>query len=101
VERDGDPFGTPTSAETLTAQTEQLEQAVADSEAALGPQHPDTLTARGMLGRAYLFLGRPAEATALLEKNLALLEEVLGPDHSHALQARNDLAVAYRPVRRA
>src|SRR5262249_10553624 len=100
VERDRDPFSRPVSAEDLAAQTALLEQAAADSEANLGPQHPDTLAARGALARAYLFWGRSAEATALHEKNLPLYEEVLGPEHAAALIARNDLAVAYRSVGR-
>jgi hypothetical protein len=70
VERDRDPFSRPLSAEDLAAQTTLLEQAAAGNEASLGPQHPDTLAARGALARAYLFWGRSAEATALHEKNL-------------------------------
>ena len=101
MERDGDPFSRPISAETLATQIAELEQAAAESEASLGPEHPDTLASRGTLARAYLFAGRAAEAVGLHEKNRPLYEEVLGADHADALQACNDLAVAYRSVGRS
>jgi serine/threonine protein kinase/tetratricopeptide (TPR) repeat protein len=65
------------------------------NEAALGPDHAQTLTSRNNLANAYTTAGRRSEATALHESTLRLLESKLGPDHPETLQCRNDLAVDY------
>jgi len=96
MERERGPFERPISPASIAARITELERALADSERAVGFEHPDTLTARGALVRGYLFLGRATEAIALAEKNLPACENVLGPDHSDALQARNDLGIGYR-----
>ena len=57
------------------------ERLVADQERVLGPDHPDTLTARNNLAIAYRGAGRPDEAISLHEQALAARERVLGPDH--------------------
>jgi tetratricopeptide (TPR) repeat protein len=64
-------------------------------EAALGPDHPDTLTSRKDLAITSLFAGRPAEAIELLEGTLRLQEARLGPDHPDAVESRSALANAY------
>jgi serine/threonine protein kinase len=69
-------------------------------EAALGPDHADTLTSRNNLALAYRAAGRIAEAIALHETTLKLRESKLGPDHSETLVSRNDLANAYRAAGR-
>jgi tetratricopeptide (TPR) repeat protein len=64
-------------------------------EAALGPDHPDTLGSRSNLALAYRDAGRTAEAIALDELTLKLREAALGPDHPDTLGSRNNLAAAY------
>jgi eukaryotic-like serine/threonine-protein kinase len=64
-------------------------------EAALGPDHPDTLTSRNNLANAYTYAGRTAEAIALHETTLKIRESKLGPDHPDTLTSRNNLAIAY------
>jgi serine/threonine protein kinase len=64
-------------------------------EAALGPDHPDTLTTCANLANAYQWYGRYAEAFALFEDTLKRREAVLGPDHINTLSSRQNLAIAY------
>ena len=64
-------------------------------EAALGPDHAQTLVSRNYLANAYMSAGRMSEAIALHEETLKLFESKLGPDHPETLQCRNDLAVDY------
>jgi serine/threonine protein kinase/tetratricopeptide (TPR) repeat protein len=64
-------------------------------EAALGPNHVDTLTSRNDLAVACERAGRIAEAIALHEQALEQREAKLGPDHVDTLTSRNNLAVAY------
>lgn len=71
------------------------EPLVADFEDVLGPDHPDTLTARNSLGAAYQAAGRVAEAIPLYEQNLTACQRLLGADHPRTLNARSSLAVAY------
>jgi eukaryotic-like serine/threonine-protein kinase len=70
-------------------------QARAVREAALGLDHPDTLTSCSNLGVAYWYSGRLPEAIALHEGTLKLREAKLGPDHPSTLISRNNLALAY------
>jgi tetratricopeptide (TPR) repeat protein len=71
------------------------EPLVADFEQVLGPDHPDTLTARNSLAAAYQAAGRVAEAIPLYEQTLAACQRLLGADHPRTLNARSNLAVAY------
>jgi eukaryotic-like serine/threonine-protein kinase len=64
-------------------------------EAALGPDHPATLTSRDNLAVAYKTAGRTAEAITLNEETLKLKTSRFGPDHPDTLLTRNNLAVAY------
>jgi serine/threonine protein kinase/tetratricopeptide (TPR) repeat protein len=75
-------------------------KAAAVREAALGPDHPDTLQSRGHLAAAYSAAGRLSEAIALYEATLRLQEARLGPDHPDTLISRNNLANAYRKAGR-
>ena len=77
------------------------EPLLADRERVLGPDHPDTLTARNDLAEAYQAAGRAAEAIPLHERTLADSERVLGPDHPDTLTSRNNLALAYWDAGRA
>jgi tetratricopeptide (TPR) repeat protein len=71
------------------------EPLVAHFEQVLGPDHPDTLTARDSLAAAYEAAGRAAEAIPLYEQTLAACERLLGADHPRTLNSRSSLAVAY------
>jgi len=68
---------------------------VADVEQVLGETHPDTLTTRNNLARAYEAAGRLEEAITLYERTLADRERVLGETHPDTLTTRNNLARAY------
>jgi len=70
-------------------------QALAVREAALGPDHPDTLKSRSELATAYWSVGRLHEAIALHEAMLKVYEAKLGPGHPNTLKSRNNLAVDY------
>ncbi|MFD9061846.1 tetratricopeptide repeat protein, partial [Kitasatospora purpeofusca] len=75
--------------------TALLEGVAADRERLLGPDHPDTLSARGNLATSYRQAGRTGEATVLGERVLADRERLLGHDHPDTLTARNNLATSY------
>jgi tetratricopeptide (TPR) repeat protein len=66
------------------------EQAVAVTEAALGPDDPEVAWARDKLGRVLRRLGDLAGARVQLERALEIIEAARGPDHPHvAIQRRN------------
>ena len=73
---------------------------VADCERVLGDTHPDTLTSRNNLARAYRDAGRLDEAIPLFERTLADRERILGDTHPDTLTTRNNLARCL-PGRRA
>ena len=84
-----------------TAQAIMLgERLVADQERVLGPDHPDTLTARNNLAVAYQDAGRLDEAAVLHEQALAARGRIQGADHPDTLQSRDNLALAYRAAGR-
>jgi tetratricopeptide (TPR) repeat protein len=64
------------------------------SDRALGPGHPDTLTARERLAAACVAAGRPGEAVSMFERVLAERVRLLGPDHPSALATRRDVGQA-------
>jgi tetratricopeptide (TPR) repeat protein len=72
-----------------------LRRAIATFERVLGPEHPDTLTARDNLVRAYSLRGDYLRAVELGERTLADRERVLGPEHPDTLTSRNRLAIDY------
>ena len=74
---------------------------VADIEALLGADHPNTLNARNSLASAYLATGLAAGAIPLLEQTLTAWEQLAGADHRATLTTRNNLANAYRTAGRA
>ena len=76
------------------------QELVADCERVLGDTHPDTLTSRNNLARAYKAAGRLEEAIPLFERTLADRERVLGADHPDTLASRNNLARAYHDAGR-
>jgi hypothetical protein len=58
----------------------------------LGPDHPDTLSARGNLSYWRGQAGDPAAAVTAFEQLLEDCLRVLGPDHPHTLTTRHNLA---------
>ncbi len=66
----------------------------ADSNRILGPGHPDTLVAGGLLAGALLAGGQAAEAVTWFEWVLAGPASVLGPDHLGTIEARVSLGRA-------
>src|SRR5262249_50706121 len=76
-------------------------QLAADRKRILGPDHPDTLTARGNLAAVLWPEGRTAEAFAIQKKLVADYERTLGPDHPDTLTARANLAAFHRSGRTA
>ena len=86
-------LGMPQLALTLT-------DSVTQAGAALGPDHPSTLTSRNSLAYAYQDAGRLDEAIALHEQNLEDRTRILGPHHPNTLTSRHNLACAYRDAGR-
>jgi tetratricopeptide (TPR) repeat protein len=76
------------------------EPLIANLDRVLGPDHPDTLSARNSLAEAYHAAGRIADAIPLVRQILATRERLLGADHPRTLAARNNLASAYRATGR-
>jgi hypothetical protein len=68
-------------------------QLLAGYRAALGPDHPDTLSMANNLSAAVRALGDYRAAKELDEDTLARCRRALGPDHRATLRAANDLAV--------
>jgi len=75
----------------LPGAREQLERALAITEAALGPDHPDVATRRGNLGSVLWDLGDLPGAREQLERALAISEAALGPDHPNVRTLRRNL----------
>jgi serine/threonine protein kinase/tetratricopeptide (TPR) repeat protein len=69
-------------------------------EAALGPNHRDTLTSCNNLAGAFYLVGRTSEAIALHEETVKLSESALGRDHPSTLISRGNLALAYQAAGR-
>ncbi len=64
-----------------------FEEALASREWALGPYHPDTLSARHHLAHAYRAAGLFETALQLFQENLAAWELVMGPEHPLTLNS--------------
>ena len=75
--------------------TPYSKRALAISEKALGPDHPDVGTSLNNLAALYETQGRYAEAEPLYERALVIREEALGPDHPDVRQSLNNLALLY------
>jgi len=71
-----------------------------DQELTLGPDHPDVLSTRYDLARAFLLVERFTEAIALYHHVLSVKEGILGPDHPDLLFIRHILAGAYQAAGR-
>lgn len=62
----------------------------------LGPDHPDTLVAWGLVAEQLQRLGRDSEAVALLGRLVEARSRVLGPDAAQTLMSRRMLCVSQR-----
>ena len=71
-------------------------KALAITEKALGPEHPDVATSLNNLAALYESQGRYAEAEPLYKRALAIREKALGPEHPDVATSLNNLAVLYR-----
>ena len=71
------------------------------TEAALGPDHPDTALRLGNLAATYSDLGRPADALPLERRALAITEAVLGAGHPDTALRLGNLAASYRDLGRS
>ena len=60
----------------------------------MGPDHPETLAARGNLAYAYRSAGRLKDALPVYRRTLAGRERAQGPDHPDTITARGNLADA-------
>ncbi|MFV2128232.1 tetratricopeptide repeat protein, partial [Micromonospora sp. LOL_013] len=74
------------------------QRALAITESALGPSHPDTAIHLGNLAAAYRGSGRAAEAIPLLQRALAITESALGPSHPDTAIRLGNLAATYHDV---
>ncbi|MFF0042191.1 FxSxx-COOH system tetratricopeptide repeat protein, partial [Streptomyces mirabilis] len=68
------------------------ERALAITETALGPDHPDTAIRLGNLASTLSDLGRHAEALPLEERALTITATALGPGHPDTANRLGDLA---------
>ena len=75
----------------FTGAKAQLEQALAITEAALGPGHPNVGRDRNNLGGVLQDLGDLTGAKAQYEKALAIDEAALGPGHPTVATIRDNL----------
>src|SRR5207253_908019 len=74
----------------------QHERALEIRKAAIGPDHPDTLTSQNALALAYLDTGRLDRAIPLFERTLEVRTAQIGADHPDTLISQNNLAAAYK-----
>jgi esterase/lipase superfamily enzyme/Tfp pilus assembly protein PilF len=72
------------------------ERALAISESALGPEHPDIARLLNSLAELYQAQGRYADAEPLYRRALAISESALGPEHPDIARLLNNLAELYQ-----
>ena len=72
------------------------QQALSLAEAALGPQHPNTLGSVNNLAFLYDTQGRYSDSEPLHKRALAGREAALGPAHPVTLESVNNLALLYQ-----
>ncbi|WP_054811811.1 FxSxx-COOH system tetratricopeptide repeat protein [Nocardia arizonensis] len=76
------------------------DRALSFHEHILGPDHPDTLSARQLAAYGYRVTGRVEESITRFGRNLCDRQRVLGTDHPDTLTSRYHLADAYRHIGR-
>jgi tetratricopeptide (TPR) repeat protein len=69
--------------------------ALAVSEKALGPEHPDTASSLNNLALLYRNQGRYPEAEPLIRRAVAIDEKALGPEHCYTATTLTNLAALY------
>jgi tetratricopeptide (TPR) repeat protein len=74
--------------------------ALAITEAALGPDHPDTARRQGNLAATYNGLGQYADALPLARQALAIIQAARGPNHPDTALRLANLATTYRHLGR-
>ena len=79
---------------------ELLTKALSVRQAALGPDHPDTLQSMYELALTYMRSDRVNEATPHFEEALRLRKARLGPDHFDTLESMFGLSWAYHAAGR-
>jgi serine/threonine protein kinase/tetratricopeptide (TPR) repeat protein len=72
-----------------------LERSLALRQRALGPEHPETLTAMNDLATMDFYQGRYDQAEPLYQQALASLRRMRGPEDPATIGVANDLAVLY------
>ncbi len=78
----------------------QYRQAMEYWEAALGPDHPDTLKTINNLGQTCLCLGRAEEAESLLRRALEGRLRALGESDAQTLSTMNNMAALLQSMKR-
>ena len=79
------------------AEAEPLnKRAVAITERALGPDHPDVGAFLNSVAELYLAQGRYAETEPLFKRSLAIRDKALGPDHPDVAQYLNSFTLLYQ-----
>jgi tetratricopeptide (TPR) repeat protein len=73
-----------------------IQETVKLRKAAIGPDHPDTLTSMNNLALLYADTGRRDLAISLQEQTVKTQKAALGPDHAMTLQYMGSLASLYR-----
>src|SRR5580693_6191 len=82
----------------LTEARPLFEHALAITEAAHGPDHPDVAARLNNLALVLRDLGRPQDARPLYERALAIDEAAYGPDHPAVATCLNNLAIALQDL---
>src|SRR4029077_14158479 len=77
---------------SYAAALELLQRILDARERSLGPEHPQTLTARGNLAHLTGMAGDAAGARDQYAALLPTMERVLGAEHPHTLAIRGNLA---------
>jgi hypothetical protein len=80
----------------LFCYTPQLTRALAITEAAYSPDHPDVATDLNNLAVILQDLGQLAEARPLAERALAITEATYGPGHPSAAALRANISASSR-----
>jgi CHAT domain-containing protein/Tfp pilus assembly protein PilF len=73
-----------------------MEQSLAITEQALGPEHLSVAATLNNLAILYLNQGDYAKATSLQARVFAIREKALGPDHASTVASLHNLALTYK-----
>ena len=76
------------------------QEALAERERTLGPDHPETLRSCTALANSFYAAGYYPEAIELFQETLTRRERTLGPEHPDTLRSRGSLGNCYHAHRR-